>query len=177
MARRSFNYKEGQICSNEWKIKPSSRHPLPCNCNTRASVVSSLSGGETLNLVMNRPHVRGPHMFLPCESLADVCSQFVIPSAKIIPRGKSVYESVMSPCHRFSQFFFFFFFFIPPPPPPPRSYADTSESASLGPDSHRGSLCPVGSQTQTCSDNLNQSASLALAVTQDIERQAEEMHT
>lgn len=61
------------------------------------------------------------------------------------------------------------------------SWAVTSESASFGPDSHWGScwgsLCPVGCQLQTCSDNSNQSSSLALAVTQDIKRQAEKMHT
>lgn len=36
---------------------------------------------------------------------------------------------------------------------------------------------PAGGQLQTCSDNSNQSSSLALAVTQDAERQAEEIHT
>ena len=71
---------------------------------------------------------------------------------------------MLSPCQRPCQSFFF-------------PWADTSESASFGPDSLWGSLCPVGSQLQTCSDNSNQSSSLALAVTQDIERQAEKMHT
>lgn len=90
----------------------------------------------------------------PCESpfFWDVWPSawwhFVIHSSKIIWREESVYESMMSLCHRFAVFF-----------------SNTSESAFPWPTfpPAEGSCCaPAGSQTQTCSDNLYQSASLPL---------------
>lgn len=172
-----FNFKESQICSNDEGIKhnPPSHHAVSSNFTPVWVLFHCFR--HTLNLVTIH------HMSLACTYSAlwvNCVSHFAMfgltthkdrvvlvtvcnPHVKDYMR-KSVCEPMMSPCHRLCHSFFF-----------PR--ADTSESASLGPDSHWGSLCPVGSQLQTCSDNLNQSSSLALAVTQDIERQAEKMHT